>query len=78
MQVVLPNVGRPPNETVSAANMPGGRRPCEARNGPVMGESHILEMFPHRLGIAQVMVLGNEGVKEFLKTTAADLSKADR
>jgi hypothetical protein len=43
-----------------------------------MGESHILEMFPHRLGIAQVMVLGNEGVKEFLKTTAADLSKADR
>jgi len=35
-------------------------------------------MFSYRLGIAQVMVLGNEAIEEFLKTTATDLLKADR
>jgi len=57
--------------------MSGSRRPCQAGNGSILGESHILEVLSHRLCIAQVMMLGNEAIEEFFTRGSSDLQQCD-
>jgi len=65
---VLPtDCDRPANKTVAATNMPGCRTVDHTGDRPLMGKDQILEVLSHRLAIAQIMILLDQAITEFLK-----------
>ena len=43
-----------------------------------MGKCYVLEMFSHRLRVAQIMKLSNESVMKLVKFSAPHLAQYDR
>ena len=64
--------GFPSDEQIPADHLPGGRTPPDAGQGAILMEGNILEVFPHRLAVAQVVVSLNESFVEGLPGSAAD------
>jgi hypothetical protein len=77
MEVVLPDPYIPSDKSVPDSDVPGGRRPEQAGDGPAVGKGHILEVLSDRLGITQVVVLADEAVTELLLRAPAHLLEAD-
>jgi len=62
----------PSDEQISAHHLPGCRPPPDAGQGAILMEGDILEVFPHRLAVAQVVVSLKESFVEGLPGSAAD------
>jgi len=81
MQVVPSGLRSPADECVSGFDFPGGRAPSQTGHGPVIDKSDVLEMIAlrgvgslylyepeaHDLAIAEIMVLVDQGVVEWLE-----------
>ncbi len=65
VEVLLTLVLRPSDEPVPCLDMPGGRSPGRTSQRPALVESDIFEMFAHRLGVVQIMVLFDKAVEHF-------------
>ena len=70
--------GRPADMAVAAAQMTRRRTPCHAGDGPALRPHQILQVFAHRLLIAQVMMLFHEAVEQRLFGCSSDLLQRDR
>ena len=78
MNMVLAFILRPSDEPVATADMTRRRRPGKTGNGPFPGIDHILELFSHRLAIAQIMVLFDKAVEDLFIGGAPHLTKCER
>jgi len=77
MKVVFSGLFVPSNETVSCADIPWCRTPCQTGNGTIIGKGHVFEVLSNGLGIAKVMVLTYKAIKGLLKRSSANLLKVD-
>jgi hypothetical protein len=78
MEIISPCFAIPSNVAVPASYVPRGRRPRKTGNGSFLGKSYVFEVRPNRLGVAQVMELGDEAVVELFKLSTPYLAQHDR
>jgi hypothetical protein len=72
VDIVVSVQGFPSDEEIPAHHLPGCGPPTDAGQGAILIEGDILEVFPHRLAVAQVVVSLNESFVEGLPGRAAD------
>ena len=72
MQVVPSAVRVPADKIVSGLDLPGGRTPAQTGNRPLVDKSDVLEMIADDLAIAEVMVLVDQRVVEWLQFCVPD------
>jgi len=77
MKVVLSDLFAPANETISCANIPWGRPPCQAGNGTITGKGNIFEVLSNRLCVTKIVVLAYKAIEDFLKGSPPYLFKVD-
>ena len=77
LAILFPECWSPPDEVISRPQMPCGRGECKTCQRPVPRKSHILEVFPHWLGVPQIMMLFDEAVKKFLQGGSSHLENRD-
>ena len=78
MKISFSGLFIPANETVSCANIPWRRAPCQTGNGAATGKGHIFEMLSNGLCVTKIVVLTYKAIKDLLKGSSANLLKADR
>ena len=75
---VLPaGLPRPADETVPRSQVARRRGPGEPGNGPILCIDQVFQVLAYRLGVTEVVVGLEQGVKEFLFRSAADLSDSE-
>ena len=62
--ILAARLGQPANEAVAAPQMPRCRGPGQAGNGSASGLNQILQLFPDRLGVTEVVVMLEQAVEE--------------
>ena len=72
MQVVFSGLRLPADEGVSGFDLPGGRSPPQTGNGPLLDKSDVLEMIADDLTKAEVMVLMDQRIVEWLQFCVSD------
>ena len=78
MKIVFSGLFAPANKTISCANIPRCRAPCQTRNRAVTGKCNIFEMLSNRLSVAKIVVFAYKTIEYLLKTSSANLFKLDR
>jgi len=73
MEVLLSALCTPSDKPVPDSDVPRSGGPEQTGNGPAVGKGHVLEMFPNRLAIAQIVMLVDEAVAKLLLCSPADL-----
>ena len=74
MDVLPTDCSRPADKAVTATNMAGRRTIDHTGDRPLMGKDQILEVLSHRLAIAQIVILLDQAITEFLKGRAPHLA----
>jgi hypothetical protein len=75
MEVFLSGLCTPSDKSVPHSDVPWSRRPEQTGNGSAVGKGHVLEVFPNRLAISQIVMLADETVAKLLLWAPADLLK---
>ena len=78
MKVFLSGLFVPANETISRANIPWCRSPCQTGDGAATGKDHIFEVLSDRLCVTKIVVLAYKTIEGVLKGSSSNLLKADR
>ena len=72
MQIVPSDLRVPADKIVPGFNFPGSRAPTQTGHGPLTDKGDVLEMIAHDLAIAEVMVLLDQRVVEWLEFCVSD------
>ena len=78
MQVVFSGLRLPADEGVSGFDLPCGRAPAQTGNGPLLDKSDVLEMIADDLTKAEVMVLMDQRIVEWLEFCVSDRFEVNR
>ena len=77
MQVLPACRAIPGNKAIPAADMSWGRGPRGTCNGGIAGKCEVLEVFPYRLGVTEIVKLGDQRIIQLLMTSSSYLLDGD-
>ena len=78
MEMLPAHRRRPADEPVARSHVPRSGTPCQAGHWPLPRIHHVLELFAHRLGVAQVMIALDQPVEQRLVGRATHLPDLQR
>src|SRR5437899_896008 len=76
--VATSRFGAPADVNVAAAQMTWSRGPCQASDRPPLRPHQVLQVFSHRLLVAEIMMLLHQAVKQRLFRSAPNLLELQR
>ena len=74
-QVTFARFRAPANETIAARQVPRGRTPRQTSNRLAFGRDQILQVFAHRLLVAEIVILLQQAVEQRFLRRAPHLLK---